>query len=505
MMGRADGIAWPPGTSVNIPQKVVSMIRNMLITAATVLCLASTPSSPACGGGYLDLFQDDIQQAIGANQELSRAAVLRLRAAGPRALDALLAYQQNLGLPEAQRDVVKRRFIGELASADDGPTLGRHSTPGASEQDRQRERLFRVIDMVGQQRDCAISKLYWYTDLDKAREEASRTGKPILSLRLLGQLTDEFSCANSRFFRTTLYSNAQISHRLRERFVLHWQSVRPVPQVTIDFGDGRVLKRTLTGNSAHYVLSAEGLPLDVLPGLYGPQTFLRWLQRAQQLAAEHCVSPPDRREDVLRRYHRLCLDGIRSAWQHNLQSVEQTQSRTSSETEFAKLMAIELGSRLTAEAEEFPALEKAELTTTFSDLERRTSVTNWKRIAALHRTDAKLDATSIDLMRREHPTATQAGAVALTKAIVEDPILRLVQRFESSIAADTVRNEYLLHRRIHEWYVTNGVSDEVDQLNDRVYAELFLMPSSDPWLGLRSSQSYTALENDGVVAQSSRR
>ena len=94
---------------------------------------------------------------------------------------------------------------------------------------------------------------------------------------MLGKLTDEYSCANSRFFRTALYSNKDISEFLRTNFVLHWQSVRPVPRVTIDFGDGRKLERTLTGNSAHYVLASDGTPLDVLPGLYSPLAFRQWL------------------------------------------------------------------------------------------------------------------------------------------------------------------------------------------------------------------------------------
>jgi hypothetical protein len=41
----------------------------------------------------------------------------------------------------------------------------------------------------------------------------------------------------------------------------------------------------------------------------------------------------------------------------------------------------------------------------------------------------------------------------------------------------------------------------VDQLNERVYAELFLTPSSDPWLGLVTPDVYTALDNGGVVFQ----
>ena len=86
----------------------------------------------------------------------------------------------------------------------------------------------------------------------------------------MGKLTDEFSCANSRFFRTILYSNAAVSKTLREQFILVWCSERPVPVVTIDYGDGRSLKRTLTGNSIHYILDSNGAIIDALPGIFGP-------------------------------------------------------------------------------------------------------------------------------------------------------------------------------------------------------------------------------------------
>jgi len=62
-----------------------------------------------------------------------------------------------------------------------------------------------------------------------------------LSLRLLGRLDEDLSCANSRFFRISLYLNTEVSKLLRDRFILYWQSVRPAPRVTIDFGGGRKL------------------------------------------------------------------------------------------------------------------------------------------------------------------------------------------------------------------------------------------------------------------------
>jgi hypothetical protein len=81
------------------------------------------------------------------------------------------------------------------------------------------QRLSDALDAVSQQKNSYLSGLYWYTDFGEAKAAAKKSGKPILSLRLLGKLSQEFSCANSRFFRTILYSNASISKTLREDFI----------------------------------------------------------------------------------------------------------------------------------------------------------------------------------------------------------------------------------------------------------------------------------------------
>ena len=141
-----------------------------------------------------------------------------------------------------------------------------------------------VLDRVCGVHDCADIRLFWYTDLDAAKAAARASGKPILSLRLMGRLDEEFSCANSRFFRTVFYNNREINELLRDHYVLHWRSVRPVPKVTIDFGDGNRLEQTLTGNSIHYVLDSRGRLLEPLPGLYGPAAFRSALDRVEQAA-----------------------------------------------------------------------------------------------------------------------------------------------------------------------------------------------------------------------------
>src|SRR4051812_28603556 len=140
------------------------------------------------------------------------------------------------------------------------------------------------LDRICAQHEAHASLLYWFTDLPAAIAEAKRTARPILSLRLLGRLDQAMSCANSRFFRRLLYPHAAINPVLRDHFVLHWQSVRPVPLVTIDFGNGKRLTRPLTGNSVHLVLDPAGRPVDALPGLVSPDVFAVQLAQARRFA-----------------------------------------------------------------------------------------------------------------------------------------------------------------------------------------------------------------------------
>lgn len=160
-----------------------------------------------------------------------------------------------------------------------------------------------ALDAICAQKDAHTTLLRWHTELPAAIAEAGRSQRPILSLRLLGRLDEELSCANSRFFRKLLYPEPRINRVLRDRFVLHWASVRPVPRVTIDFGNGRRLERTLTGNSVHVVLDRLGRPVDALPGLLSADVFLALLQKAHrfglaersqlaQLHAAERVPPP---------------------------------------------------------------------------------------------------------------------------------------------------------------------------------------------------------------------
>ena len=76
-----------------------------------------------------------------------------------------------------------------------------------------------------------------------------------------------------------MFSDDQVAAAINRSFEPAWQSLRPVPRVTIDFGNGTVVKRTLHGNVATYVCTSEGEVLDILPGIYEPRTYTRELAR----------------------------------------------------------------------------------------------------------------------------------------------------------------------------------------------------------------------------------
>jgi len=409
--------------------------------------------------------------ALSEDKTESQNAIASLRAAGPKGLQTLIETYEA--------------------------AITRHKNkPTKSEP--MWDRLSAALDQVAAQKDAWAAGLYWYTDLEQAERVAKETGHPILSLRLLGTLDTELSCVNSRFFRTALYPDAGVGKFLRENFILHWQSHRPVPKLTIDFGDGRTIERTITGNSVHYVLTPEGRVVDVLPGLYGPAAFLRAIVDAHGLAAVY--NRPGFAQ-ILADYHNSHLIGIRSNWSADLRTIGLqapvlAQSENTGRQVGPGAPTAMAGTRVAV------AKSAAETRSVFALVPDRTALASsteeatWSKIAALHSADGKLDTGSRAVILSKTGDAVAANNLTISKKKLEDPVTRLVRNFERSVAEDTVRNEYLFHSQIHEWFTTNRIPTNLDLLNEKVYAQLFLMPKTDPYLGLVPADTYTALPAD---------
>ena len=361
-----------------------------------------------------------------------------------------------------------------------------HRSNPLTASDQHWQRITTALDTVAQQKNSYIAGLYWHTDLETAKKASVASGKPILSLRLLGKLTDEFSCANSRFFRTVLYPNAEVASVLRERFVLHWHSVRPVPTVTIDFGDGRKLERTLTGNSIHYILDSTARPIDALPGLYGPQAFLRALADAETIHQSIAGKNAAERNMLLMQYYRERHRKIALNWAVDTTKIGGTIPRGFILQQDENGQALSIAPLAVTKALTETTILRG-MTGATDALGQVTDEAAWRKIAALHAPDAVLDESSISLIKRQNPK------------LADDELARLLRKFQELIALDTVRNEYLLHSKLYSWLMRDPARDNVEKLNEKVYASLFLTPNSDPWLGLISTDVYTALDNGGVV------
>lgn len=364
-----------------------------------------------------------------------------------------------------------------------------------------------VLDRVCGVHDCADIRLFWYTDLDAAKAAAHASGKPILSLRLMGRLDEEFSCANSRFFRTVFYNNREINQILRNRYVLHWRSVRPVPKVTIDFGDGSRLERTLTGNSIHYVLDSRGRLLQPLPGLFGPTAFRNALQDAERASrsAARLDDAEYTRWVTLRYQGQLRSSSVKLGGEMaDLQDVPAPvvkpepaptiPLRDLSRDPWAILAAMpgilrdrvggSTGSKSTYEG---PVLaELAEVTEISDDLV--------KRLSQLRRPYIHLDPAS--------------RAFLLRKQGVTDPkeAERLVDTFEMSVALDEVIDEYRTGPAILKKLIDPETRKDFDleAFNQWIYADVFQTPLSDPWLGLAPRDVYGALPASARTAVSPR-
>jgi hypothetical protein len=366
----------------------------------------------------------------------------------------------------------------------------------------RREALAALVDRVAAQRDATTARLYWFTDLGQAKAVARATGRPILSLRLLGRLDQELSCANSRFFRTALYPDRAVNAILRDRFVLHWSSERPAPVATIDFGDGRKIVRTVTGNSLHYVLDAEGRPVDAIPGLYTPAAFVQALENGEKLAKATGDLDDDARAKELARLENVALDNLRTRWSFEVgggvqaptaaaqqQSVPRPPSGGSGAPTAVMAMPVAM-SKAAVEAPMVRALLPGEGGPP-------PEAAPWSDLATRHADEARLDAPAIALIRAKNPMNWQNGT---PRRLDDVAFSALVARFEHMMEEDTLKNEFVHHAAIRRWLAAEPRIGWA-ALNARVYREIFLTPANDPWLGLVPPGAFTGIENDGIVAK----
>ena len=340
----------------------------------------------------------------------------------------------------------------------------------------ERVALEAELDKACAQKDCVASRLYWYTDITEAQRAALDTGRPILALYLLGRLDEELSCANSRFFRTLLYSDPSISQILRDDYVLYWHSVRPVPRITIDFGDGRKIQQTITGNSVHYLLRADGRVLDALPGLHSPAAFREELQKWVRL---HQTVGDDR--EALVRWHAGEANAATKRWRAlsartgiQIKIPDDDPSKISSRAVVSSRVA------MTKSRIERPIFAQLDMGSSLRMLQPE----QWEKLGEYGLNEVVFSPQSIQLIQQKQFAGGPDRKTDLAQ---------LIEQLRRVVASDTVFNQIELHRQIHSWLAWEFGDLDLADLNERIYSELFLTPSDDPWMGLRTPTVFTAI------------
>ncbi|MBL9104805.1 MAG: hypothetical protein JNL82_27925 [Myxococcales bacterium] len=442
-----------------------------LPTPGVTACAAEPAAAPAPAQARPLSLAELAELAVADDPAVAADARTRLRAAGPAGLAALLArHPAAPPAPAAAPSGALARLLG--------------LSPGTAADTREAD----ALDSVCAQKDCAAARLYWYTDLAAARDAARASGKPILSLRLLGDLTDELSCANSRFFRALLYPDPTVGAILREQFVLHWQSERPAPKITIDLGDGRSVETTITGNSVHYVLDAAGRPVDALPGLVEPAVFADGLRRAGALARAAAALEGEAFAAVVRRHHEARLGALVRAWDDEMRAIGQP-SRTPPQPRLAAPEPAPRAGRAAPIAVGKMAVEAPLLRGLGEPVETLSEAELFERLADRHAPAVGLSDASLAMIREQQ---WRTGDPARDAAELAEALAAL----RRAVALDTLRNEYDLHKQIHQRFVAAAAQD-LEPLNRWLYSELFLTPRGDPWLGLASPTIYSGLPGGG--------
>ncbi|MCH9649285.1 MAG: hypothetical protein K0U98_13680 [Deltaproteobacteria bacterium] len=455
----------PPASPYPSLQPRSSSWYQRFVAALSFVFVFSYPASAESQQPVEPLVADALGDHVGTRDN----AIEALRALGPASLEALLppALEASVTKVSATKASLTEASLatGEQAALD-------------------------TLDRVCAMKDCAVSRLFWYTDLDTALEAARQSDRPVLSLRLLGRLDEDLSCANSRFFRTALYPDNAVGNLLRDEFVLHWQSVRSVPRVVVDYGDGRQLEGTLTGNSIHYVLDSQGRLIDALPGLYDPKTFFEEVRAAGKNARRAASLSEDKFVPWVQNLHskkRRNLDASLRAdlgkigFHERFESLrielhQLASSRSTDPSPSAHKAALRATSKAIVEAPVLSRVGRA-----LEAVEPAPGSEIWPLLANLHLPDVHLDENSLNLLHSTHglPEGPEARAV--------------IEAFEESLALDTIRNQQLWRRTIHLWLEQTTSRPQLEAFNERIYGQLFLTPLDDPWLGLAPRELYSGL------------
>lgn len=379
----------------------------------------------------------------------------------------------------------------------------------------------KLYDQVSGQKDALYSGLFWHKDLKEAMKIAKQEAKPVISLRMLGDFSEDLSCANSRFFRLILYSDPTIAKRLREHFVLHVESVIQVPIITIEYPDGTVQRQTITGNSMHLVMNCEGRVIDALPGLYGPKFFSNWLSLHQGKTYRSTREIDNFRTEYLQLLQNLNdkLNYVEEVPTPVPAIVSEVLPEPVNPEVTIGDSSVEPGS-ITDTSTRYNSialpvrnfvipvinLDILSLTVSKGIIEQPifffTRTFGWMYISeevdALLKNDAEVTYAWLKSKRVDREMFISPALISVKKKYRDNTeLVDALQGIGRNVSVENIRNEMNMHRIILEWLGDEKFYSDHKAFTSAVYRELFKTPLDNTKMGLYDPAIFYGITNDG--------
>jgi hypothetical protein len=213
-------------------------------------------------------------------------------------------------------------------------------------------------------------------------------------------------------------------------------------------------------------MTADGQITDLMPGMVTPATFADWLTSARTFTLEVAKRAPAQRKVAILAHLRAQLDTGISAWVLALRAI---------------------GIERTADLEDLAAATSDEVL----DALGRTS--NARISPEAEALVGPMMGRGVTLLL-EGVLAERAMPLAIGKSAGEAPMLRQLRPVEGYLARDDAKNRFELRARLLTLATSTAATfqDEAE-LTARIYAEVFLTPLDDPWMGLAPADVFTGL------------
>ena len=224
--------------------------------------------------------------------------------------------------------------------------------------------------------------------------------------------------------------------------------------------------------------------IDAIPGLYSPSAFLDYLRRGNEMNAALRSIIPAQQSLALMKFRKMNFDRIIAERNKAIETagVQMTETKSGSLAILAAPMAV-------AKAIVVDEYSIIRVYDDFAKFEAGLKFDDWEKLAKIYSPHPQPDAASVAFIRRQN----------LKTGLSEDDFKALYAKLDKFIALDTTRNDFLFHAKLYEWLNQGRGLGDLEALNSRVYDEIFQTPDYDKWLGLYSSDVYTALDGNGII------